>query len=159
MAGVEGAGPTPVKPTDAKHSLLATLLIGVGLMAAIDEIVFHQVLAWHHFFDRSTPAVGLLSDGFLHAAELIFLVGGFFWFTDLNRRHCLARQSAWAGLLIGLGSFQLFDGVVDHKLLRLHQVRYVDTLWPYDVAWITVGIVLLAGGLLLSTRGKSTRMR
>ena len=24
-------------------------------MAAIDEIVFHQLLAWHHFYDRSTP--------------------------------------------------------------------------------------------------------
>jgi uncharacterized membrane protein len=30
--------------------------------------------------------------------------------------------------LLGLGAFQVFDGIVDHKLLQLHQVRYgVDT--------------------------------
>lgn len=49
--------------TDPRRSTIATFLIGIGLMAGIDEIIFHQVLAWHHFFDRSTPAVSLLSDG------------------------------------------------------------------------------------------------
>lgn len=34
---------------DARGSLTATSFLGIGLMAAIDEIVFHQILAWHHF--------------------------------------------------------------------------------------------------------------
>lgn len=40
-------------------------VIGAAVMAALDEIIFHQILAWHHFFDGSTPLVGLMSDGFL----------------------------------------------------------------------------------------------
>ena len=32
-------------------------------MAAVDEVVFHQILGRHRFCDRATPAVGLLSDG------------------------------------------------------------------------------------------------
>jgi uncharacterized membrane protein len=130
-------------------------LIGVGLMAAIDEIVFHQLLSWHHFYDRSTSEVALLSDGILHAAELVVLVAGFFHFADLRRRHALASRSAWAGLFLGLGGFQLFDGVVDHKVLRLHQVRYgVDTV-PYDLAWNAGALLLLAVGVALAVRSRS----
>ena len=51
-------------------------MIGVGMMAAIDEIVFHQLLGWHHFYDRPTRSVALLSDGILHATELIVVVAG-----------------------------------------------------------------------------------
>lgn len=133
-----------------RQSMLAAAFIGIGVMAAVDEIAFHQVLAWHHFFDRSTPAIGLLSDGFLHAAELIVLVAGFFMLADVRCRQALSRRAAWAGFLTGAGGFQLFDGVVDHKLLGLHQIRYVDDLWPYDLAWNGFALVVLAAGLLLA---------
>ncbi|MFI1412150.1 DUF2243 domain-containing protein [Streptomyces sp. NPDC020707] len=33
-----------------------------------------------------------------------------------------AARARRGGILPGLGAFQLFDGVVDHKLLRLHQI-------------------------------------
>jgi uncharacterized membrane protein len=130
--------------------------IGVGIMAGIDEIVFHQILGWHHFYDRSTPQIGLLSDGLLHAAEIVVIVAGFFALADLCRRHVLAPVSAWAGAFLGLGAFQLFDGVVDHKLLRLHQVRYgVDDLLAYDIAWNLAGAVLLLTGFGLAWRSRT----
>jgi len=131
-------------------------LIGAAVMAAVDEIVFHQVLAWHHFYDRSTPAVGLLSDGLLHTAELLALVAGFTLYADLRRRGALSVPHAWAGLFLGLGGFQLFDGVVDHKVLRLHQVRYGVDLLPYDLAWNAAGLVLLAVGAALYVRAART---
>jgi uncharacterized membrane protein len=132
----------------------ATILIGIGIMAAVDEIIFHQVLAWHHFFDRSTPATGLLSDGLLHSAELIVIVAGFFMFAQLHRRHALAPMQAWAGLFIGLGGFQLLDGLVSHKLLQIHQIRYVENILPYDLAWNVFALVLLAVGVVLAARDR-----
>jgi uncharacterized membrane protein len=139
---------------DPGRSTWACALIGVGLMAAIDEIVFHQLLGWHHFYDRSTSDVALMSDGILHAAELVILVAGFFLFADLRRRHALAPRAAWAGLLLGMGGFQLFDGIVDHKVLRIHQVRYgVDTL-PYDLAWNAGALLLLVAGGILWLRSR-----
>lgn len=135
-----------------RASLQAGAVIGAGVMAAVDEIVFHQILAWHHFYDRSTQDIALLSDGLLHAAELVLLVAGFFWLADLRRRHVLVPGSAWAGFLIGAGGFQLFDGVVDHKVLRVHQVRYVPDLLPYDLAWNAAGVALLLAGVLLARR-------
>ncbi|OHB38511.1 DUF2243 domain-containing protein [Phenylobacterium sp.] len=145
------------EPADPRRSMLAAGLIGVGVTAAVDEIVFHQLLAWHHFFDRSTSAVALFSDGLLHSAELIILVLGFFMLADVRARRALASTSAWAGFFIGAGGFQLFDGIVDHKVLRLHQVRYVDNLLPYDLAWNGAGLLLLAVGFVLLRRARAER--
>lgn len=148
--------PDPTDPTvrDARRSLGAGAVIGVGLMAAVDEIVFHQLLGWHHFYDRSTSEVALLSDGLLHAVELVLLVGGFFLVADLQRRRALARGFLRAGLLVGAGGFQLVDGLVDHKVLRVHQVRYgVDPL-PYDLAWNGAGVLVLVAGVVLLRRAR-----
>lgn len=139
---------------DARGSLIATVFLGIGLMAAVDEIVFHQILAWHHFFDRSTPAVSLLSDGLLHAAELLMLAAGFRLFNQLSSRGAVSRLHAWSGFFIGAGGFQLFDGLVNHKLLRLHQVRYVEQIWPYDLAWNGFGVALLVIGYLTWRRAR-----
>jgi len=122
-------------------------------MAAVDEIVFHQLLAWHHFYDRSTPMVGLVSDGLLHAGSLIALVGGFFWFADLRRRAAFVPRVGWGGLLLGAGGFQVFDGLVDHKVLRTHQIRYGVDLLPYDLAWNLGGVLLFGVGAAVVLAG------
>ncbi|WPO70396.1 DUF2243 domain-containing protein [Streptomyces sp. KN37] len=146
-------GPSGVRPRP-ERSLAVSALIGVAVMAALDEIVFHQILHWHHFYDRSTPGIGLLSDGLLHTGELFALVAGFFLFADLRRRRALSVAHAWAGFLLGLGVFQLFDGIVDHKLLRLHQVRYGVDVTPYDWAWNVTGLALLLVGAALTVRAR-----
>lgn len=139
------------------RSAFAAALLGSGTMAAIDEIVFHQILAWHHFYDRATPLIGLMSDGFLHAAELIAFVAGFYLFFDLRKNNALNTRFAWAGFFLGLGGFQLFDGIIDHKVLRLHQIRYgVDSILPYDIAWNGFALVLLAVGGVLLMRARRT---
>src|SRR5690606_36007661 len=119
--GCDHRGDSPMENTSstitaAERSLWSAFLIGGGFMAAIDEIIFHQILGWHHFYDRSTPLIGLMSDGFLHAAELIAFVAGFFLFNSLHRRNLLIPQFAWAGCFLGMGICQIFDGIVDHKI-------------------------------------------
>jgi uncharacterized membrane protein len=141
---------------ERQRSLLAAALIGIGLMAAVDQIVFHQLLAWHSFYDRSTPDVALFSDGLLHAAELIAVVGGFFLVADLRYRRALDRQWAWAGFFLGAGGFQLFDGIIDHKVLRLHQIRYDVDILPYDIAWNLFALFLIGVGLVLWQRARSS---
>jgi uncharacterized membrane protein len=143
----------PAEQSAARRpSILTGAMLGVGLMAAVDEVVFHQLLGWHHFYDRSTPDVALLSDGLLHAAELVLLVAGFFRLADLRGAGTLRAGALWGGLLLGAGAFQLWDGLVDHKVLRVHQVRYDVDLLPYDVAWNASAVVLLLAGALLLRR-------
>jgi uncharacterized membrane protein len=142
--------PAPGTRCEPRRSMAVCALIGAAVMAAVDEIVFHQILNWHHFYDRSTTGAGLLSDGLLHTAELLALVAGFFLYADLRRREALAPAHAWSGFFLGLGIFQLFDGIVDHKLLRLHQVRYGVDVTPYDWAWNIAGLILLLTGVALA---------
>ncbi|WNV76592.1 DUF2243 domain-containing protein [Geodermatophilus sp. DSM 44513] len=146
-------------PESGRRLATSGLLVGAGLMGSVDEIVFHQLLAWHMFYDRAGGTVGLVSDGLLHAATLSAVVAGLALLADLRRRGAFDAGRWWALVLLGAGSFQLFDGVVDHKVLRVHQVRYGVDLTGYDVAWIGSGVLLLGAGaaLLLQARRRPAR--
>jgi uncharacterized membrane protein len=140
------------RPARTGRSLLSGVLIGVGVAGFVDETVFHQLLHWHHFYDRGTSAAGLVSDGFFHAFSWTAVVVGLFLLADLHRRQATVPVRVWAGGLIGAGAFQLYDGLVQHKLFGLHQIRYGVDLRPYDVAWNVAGALLLLGGLALLRR-------
>ncbi|MDF3920000.1 DUF2243 domain-containing protein [Salinicola sp. LHM] len=135
-------------------TLLAAILLGIGMMAALDEIVFHQVLAWHHFVETDNSALALASDGLLHTLELVVLVIGAVLMLRLHETGRHAAGYRGAGFLLGMGGFQLFDGIVDHKILGLHQVRYVDNLLMYDLGWNLAGLLLLAIGYWLLRRAR-----
>src|SRR4051794_149089 len=124
-------------------------------MGAADEIVFHQLLHWHHFYDRAGGAAGLVSDGLLHAATWSATVAGLALLADVRRRRAFAPMPWWGAVLVGGGAFQTWDGVVDHKVLRVHQVRYGVDLTGYDVLWIGAGLLVLMTGLVLVLRGRA----
>jgi uncharacterized membrane protein len=132
-----------------RRSVVAGVLFGVGVAAFVDETVFHQLLHWHHFYDRSTPDAGLVSDGFLHAGGWIATVTGLFLFADLQRSRTAVTRAVWGGALLGWGAFQVYDGLFQHKVLRLHQIRYDVELLPYDVAWNVAGAAGVVAGLAL----------
>lgn len=125
------------------------VLIGIGVMALVDEIIFHQLLQWHHFFDFDTTQFGIFSDGLLNSFALFAIVAGIFLFAHVVRLHTYSPVRWAAGLFLGMGAFQLFDGIVSHKVLRIHQIRYNVDLLPYDIAWISSAILLLAIGAFL----------
>jgi uncharacterized membrane protein len=138
----------------ARHGrlVLAGLLLGVGTVAMVDEVVFHQLLHWHHFYDRSTTAAGLVSDGLFHAFSWFATVASLFLVGGVLRERAFWAAAFGAGWLTGAGLFQLYDGLVQHKLLGLHQIRYGVELAPYDVVWNVAAGLLLAGGVFLWVR-------
>lgn len=141
----------------ASRSVLSGVLIGVGLAAFLDEAVFHQLLHWHHFYDRSTAAAGLVSDGLIHAFSWVATVLGLVLVADLRRRAALSGAGLLAGVLLGAGVFQLYDGTVQHKLLGLHQIRYHVDIAAYDWTWNGTGAVMFVVGIWLLW--SSTRRR
>ncbi|GAA1435961.1 DUF2243 domain-containing protein [Microlunatus lacustris] len=131
------------------------LLFGVGLVSFVDETVFHQLLHWHHFYDKSTTEAGLVSDGLFPAFGWFAVVAALFMVADL-RRHAGLWWSRWVGgVLIGAGGFQLYDGLVQHKILGLHQIRYGVDLISYDVTWNMVAAVLIGVGVVLTVRTRA----
>jgi uncharacterized membrane protein len=127
------------------------VLTGIGLAGTLDEVVLHQLLAWHHFYDRSTPTAGLVSDGLFHLFSTAVLVIGVIQLVERRRASPDPPRLALAGILIGAGGFNLYDGTIQHKLLGLHQVRAgAPNNLPYDLAFLALAaIVTLAGALLL----------
>ena len=134
--------------------MVSGVLLGVGLAAFVDETVFHQLLHWHHFYDRSTPAAGLVSDGLFHAVSWFATIAALFLFADLRRRSALNPPRWWGGLLAGTGGFQLYDGTVQHKVMRLHQIRYHVDVTPYDWTWNIIAVVLVVAGAVLLVRAR-----
>lgn len=142
-----------------RRSIVSGLLFGCGLIAFVDEAVFHQLLHWHHFYDRSTTAAGLVSDGVFHAFSWGATVGALFLFADLRRRHALSLPAWTGGILLGSGIFQLYDGVVHHKVFGLHQIRYGVDLTMYDLLWNLTALALIISGtaVLLVQRRRAGR--
>ncbi|MCH8559181.1 DUF2243 domain-containing protein [Nesterenkonia sp. LB17] len=136
-----------------RRTVLSGVLFGSGIAASIiDLFIFHLALQWHHFYDLSTTEVALTADGFFHAFGWFITVWGLFLLADVRRRTEVAWKR-WAGaVLAGVGAFQLFDGVVFHKLLGIHQIRYGVDLFVYDLTWIGSAVVLLVIGLVMLRR-------
>ncbi len=49
------------------------MLAGLGLTGTLDEVILHQLLHWHHLYDRGDAAAGLVS--FLAVATLVLVSG------------------------------------------------------------------------------------
>jgi uncharacterized membrane protein len=149
MSGQSGSG----------QNLWSGVLFGVGTAAFVDEVVFHQLLHWHHFYDRSTSTVGLVSDGIFHALGWFATVAALFLFADLRRSGRLHWTRWLGGVLLGAGLFQLYDGTVQHKLLGLHQIRYDVDLLGYDLTWNAVAVLLATAGAVLVLRARRAWVR
>ncbi len=128
-------------------------LLGVGAAGTLDEVIFHQLLRWHHFYDSSDAAIGIVSDGLFHLASTAAIVVGGALLWRASRVGPLDGRRVWGNILAGAGAFNLYDGTIQHKVLRLHQVREgVDNQAPYDLAFIGVALLTLAVGLALARR-------
>lgn len=133
----------------SQRNLWSGVLFGLGVAAFIDEVVFHQLLAWHHFYDKSSMAIGLVSDGLFHAFSWFATVASLFLLADVKRRNSFWIKRWISGMLLGLGFFQLYDGLIQHKLFRIHQIRYKVNVLPYDIAWNAVAIIVLIVGFII----------
>ena len=138
----------------SRRNLWSGILFGLGFVAFLDETLFHQLLHWHKFYDKSTLAVGLVSDGLFHAFSWFATVGGLYLVADLRRRNALWHKMWWGGKLLGGGVFQLYDGTIQHKIMRIHQIRYDVNILPYDLVWnISAAIMILVGiGLIMNAK-------
>ncbi|MBW0101340.1 DUF2243 domain-containing protein [Pseudonocardia sp. KRD291] len=156
--GPEAAQGSRSSDRSAGTNVLCGVLLGLGLVAFVDETVFHQLLHWHHFYDRAGSGAGLVSDGLFHAFSWFATVAAGFLYARLRREHAVRWRSLVGGLLVGAGFFQLYDGLVQHKLLGLHQIRYDVDLVPYDLLWnLSAAVILVAGAVLLvSARSRAS---
>lgn len=150
-----------------RSPVLTGIILGIGIMAFVDEVIFHELLQWHSFYWHTDQHGRTLSDGLLHlASTLIILFGAFRLWQDRGSWTAARSDFILAGTVIGLGIFQLFDGIVDHAIFHLHLANehVCATLnannsfatcsndIPYEIVWDAVGILILAAGIIWCRR-------
>lgn len=146
--------------TTDHRSVLPAVVLGIGLGAFVDGIVLHQVLGWHHMVSNVRPPTELASlqfnvvwDGLFHVLAWLATAVGvvLLWRAGQSGRVPEARRFV-GGLLTGFATFNLVEGVIDHHLLKLHNVREVADPMPWNVGFLVASAVLLAAGLVLARR-------
>lgn len=158
--------------TSRKHVIWAGLLLGIGLGGFFDGIVLHQILQWHHMLSSqgSYPVntvggleVNTLWDGFFHATTYIATIAGLFLLWSAARQpHPTWSTRLLIGLLLmGWGSFNLVEGVIDHQILGIHHVNETappeQWIW-WDLGFLAWGAIMLIGGWRLARAGEAEQM-
>ena len=157
----------------ARSVLFTGILTGIGIIGFLDETIFHQLLQWHTFYWATDQHGRILSDGLFHLFSTLLLLWGLFrvW---RGRAYWLASSGSImiAGILMGAGGFNFYDGIVQHALLNLHLVNeHVCNMSvthgnnslancpqdiPYEIVWDSVGLLLLVIGFLFWRQQRET---
>jgi len=153
----------------APRSLAAPgIVLGMGLGGFLDGIVLHQVLQWHHLLtttDRDhvgipyTTVHGLemntLWDGIFHVVTWLLVLTGMamlFSRVERGRGRTWRLNALWPWILVGWGVFNVVEGLLSHQILGIHHVRPGDAELAWDLAYLAMGVVLIAVGWLLARR-------
>jgi uncharacterized membrane protein len=142
----------------------AATVLGIGIGGFIDGILFHQILQWHEMISNKIPPVTYVSksvnmfwDGIFHAFTLMVTITGIILLWVISKRNNIDKSGNLlaGGLLVGFGLFNLLEGIADHQVLKLHNVREIT---PDKEAWnlgfLAVSIVLIIIGLLVAKQKK-----
>jgi uncharacterized membrane protein len=139
--------------------LTAALTLGTGLGGFMDGIVFHQILQWHEMLSNKIDvttvlgkSVNMFWDGLFHAFCLIVVcIGVFlFWKALLQANAYHSSKLICAGLLLGWGIFNVTEGMIDHYLFKIHNVRELTGKQNlYNLLFIIYSTALIIIGWLL----------
>ena len=160
-AGVAVLSPVPLTT--------ASVVLGIGFGGFMDGIVLHQILQVHEMLSNKIPAtdyvgksVNMFWDGIFHAfCLLVAFVGVVLLWRLLGRKNvdCSGKLFS-AGLLLGWGIFNLVEGILDHQILKLHNViEYATNHAPGNYAFLGVSIVMLMLGWILFRNEDRKRYR
>ncbi len=166
--------PTAPKETNParRFPTAAGIFLGLGLGGFFDGIVLHQILQWHHMASSAgyppdsvaNLQFNVLLDGLFHATTYLFVaIGLALLWRAAHRTHVHWSGKLFLGtLLIGFGTFNLVEGVINHQLLGLHHVNETvpRAQWIYwDLGFLLWGAAMLVGGWLLLRAGQRARVQ
>jgi uncharacterized membrane protein len=144
----------------------SSTVLGIGLGGFVDGIVLHQILQWHEMLSNKMPpttlvtkSVNMFWDGIFHAFCLVVVVIGvillwkMLWRQDIDRSGNLLA----GGLLVGWGLFNIVEGLIDHHLLKLHNVREItDNVGAWNWGFIGLSVIMLLLGYALINKKRET---
>lgn len=140
-----------------KNLFVAGFILGLGLLGAIDGIVFHQLLQWHHMVLSPNLELEIFTDGLFTALFSALLIwGGMKIFRDARKKEL---GSSWkiffGGIFIGGGTFNIVEGIINHHILQVHRVRpMAENPLLYDIVFLAIGLLLVMIGYIIKRKEK-----
>lgn len=148
--------------------ITATTTLGIAIGGFIDGIFFHQILQWHEMLSNKLPPVTLMNksvnmfwDGIFHAFCLIVaIIGICLMFRLLLRKDIIVTKTAFnGGLILGWGIFNIVEGIIDHQILKLHNLREITTnVLAWNYGFLAFAVVLILIGSLMIKKGSPQRL-
>jgi uncharacterized membrane protein len=142
--------------------ITAAIVLGIGFGGFIDGIVFHQILQWHEMISNKMPPIDLLTksvnmfwDGIFHAFNLMVVITGVFLLWKLLSRKDIEKSGnlLFGGILRGWGLFNIIEGIINHHLLKLHNVRdAVINKNSWNFGFLLFSVLILITGYALTRK-------
>jgi uncharacterized membrane protein len=141
-----------------KPLLAAGFTLGIGIGGFFDGILFHQILQIHNMLSNVlfpntlvNVEINMFWDGIFHAFTWIMTLLGIvlLWKAVKNDNVPKLTRVLIGSILIGCGTFNLVEGVIDHHVFQLHHVvqrAAFPMQFYYDLAFLCFGIVLIGLG-------------
>ena len=154
--GIELLSPVPL--------MAAATVTGIGLGGFVDGILLHQVLQVHEMLSNKIAAsnyvgksINMFWDGIFHAFCFLVVFTGIIMLWKLFPRKDIdiSGKVFYGGLLMGWALFNIVEGVIDHQILKLHNV--VELSANHSIAnysFLVVSILMLITGYALATNKK-----
>jgi len=156
-----GAGCMPFKAPvngqdgNARPLIAAGMLMGTGMGAFVDGILFHEILQLHNMLSNVVPRDSLVNeelnmfwDGIFHAFAWMMtsLAVWMLWRAMKRGRLGLPGWAYFGAALCGWGEFNVVEGVIDHEILQIHHVYQNGSFLLWDIVFLCSGIVLIGVG-------------
>ncbi len=143
----------------------ASMVLGIGIGGFADGIIFHQILQWHEMLSNKFPpdtlvqkSMNMFWDGIFHLFTLLATIVGVYLLWRLFKKDNINASGYLftGGILAGWGLFNLIEGIINHHILKIHNVRELvanKDLWNYG--FLFLGVLLLITGWLIIQKGKN----
>jgi len=134
------------------------VLLGAGLGGFVDGIVLHQILQWHNMLSSVRPPTDLVAmkynmlwDGLFHAFAWLMTTAGLvrLWMAGRTADALWSTRLFVGALLLGWGTFNLIEGILDHQIFGIHHVHPGESELAWDVGFLVVSLLLAATGFAL----------
>jgi len=93
-------------------------------------------------------------DGLFRAFAFLVTVLGIAMLWKAARRtdvH-LSNKGLVGAILVGIGLFNIMEGVIDHHILHIHHAREIEDHLPWDIGFLAVSTVLATVGIAMISR-------
>lgn len=127
----------------------------MSLGGFMEGIVFHNILQWHHMLsstvvpnDLATMQENMFADGLFNAIVWSMTVVGIalLWRAGQIPKIPWSTRTFVGSLLLGWGALYVVEGLINHHILGLHHVHPGPNQLAWDLAYLSVGVLVAAIG-------------